>query len=315
MKSRSFATAALALSSILFASAVQASEVAPRCTTAGLARFREGPVKEWLKNGQPAEAANGLSKYLEQNDCYGALVGLDQSSDSGKAGTAGLRAYFWALSDLSFAYLKAGQYGNCLGLGRTLLEQGDTNYRFETANDPKLSAAVAANVKACEQGRLRDLTPVKLAACPLPLAKVRLSVGGFSEGNELLTKNVKTVKSSFALNDGRCLALVEIQVNSQDYADLDEGKKIDIPYLIEVGPKSDSPARILPWVDKGEPDEHYCGLTDIESFQNADKEAFFLVKGDYSYCHGGSAHFIAETLWKAGKERAEKVDGFFEALH
>lgn len=283
-----------------------------KCTAKSLNSYRNGPFKKRAKEN-PEAAAKELSTFLNDNKCFESLAYQD---DDRPENLANVKGYLWAISDLIWAHGKAKKFGPCLEIGRVFL-QGDSYRLVEISQDKKIQSALEVNVKLCEKGRVEGLVTKTLPGCSLNLKDVELKIGGFGESGEVsLKRKPSRVVTGLDLGAGNCAGIVELKVGNEEIVDLPEEAPVQIPYLIETdGQKK---VQVLNWINAEsakESGEFFCGGSNLTGYENGNKERFVLITSDFGYCHGGTARFQSEMMWKIEKGQLKYVDGYTATLH
>lgn len=167
---------------------------------------------------------------------------------------------------------------------------------LEKANDPRLSAATKSTLEQCEQERLAGLVEAKPVACPTDVTNGSVEVPT-EDGKLILT--IKSVTSSFQIDRNRCLAAVAVEYPAGTIEDLEEAK--DVPWMVKIerGVVTVLPAFNGPGVDLA------CGKIEIKHFAGA----MFQVTGGLGYCHGGTAAWAYDSLWKGTTKLDEATIG------
>lgn len=255
------------------------------CTPETLGKYRANVFQKQLKEQKFKDAADGLEKYLDKNGCYEALTSHEGS----------LKAYLWAQLDLAHARRKAKQYVECIRLMRQMKESYYENL-LEKANDAKLQTANKTNLELCEKERLDGLTEAKAPACAVDISHLKVDVPTEDSHANL---PIKKIASSFQTAPDQCVALVEVEYPAGTIDGVEKPELV--PYLVKVERRALSvlPAFNGPGVDLS------CGKIDIKYYQGGT----FRLTGGLGYCHGGTASWSYDSLWKGTTKLDEATIG------
>jgi hypothetical protein len=270
-----------------------------RCTLESLANFRNTQFNPKFKKGDFAEAADLLEKYMNSSNC---LNLVPSTSSKSQKSVQNLQSYLWAINDIAYARYKAKQYGDCIRITQSLLNEYYNNLIEET-NSPKIKAAFQTNSKLCQSGRMLGLTLSQGApgSCPIELKGLEILISGPFE-DEGITKRkafkISEVSSSYPIQEG-CLSIVHALVKKSELEDSEEDATIKIPFLVKAEKHKDSThLNVLDSFNSADNTNGLnCGDFKLVPYSSERNQTVFRVNGEFGFCQGGSAAGNYDSLW------------------
>lgn len=302
---------------------------APSCPSQELKEFRQKTFQSFYKNGAFAEAAQSLERFLEERKCYQNLVMPAQElseSRMTKKMIDDVQSYLWAQSDLLLAWGKSGKGDKCVSLAREIIDSYPHNL-IQMAANPKIEKAVKANLAICEKQTKVDVSK-DLSPCKFSPQNLDFEIDDLRKEGAVALKLVKgkVIKSFQGASPEDCVALVEVTeqrgffnacaVDDPDCTD-SEKENVQIPFVVGASSNAGkiSAKSIFSFEGNSPTSNNLCGDFDLSPVKMKEAKAAFRIRGDWSFCGGGTGNGHLDEVFVYEKGVAKVMSSKSHARH